>query len=133
MISVIRQNLTVRIAGFWEQRYSYENLLSYVHGEGGSTKRVQEWNKEMKDDLEFRAFRNTSLSWNRCSLPFSNSRISISTVWLSPSNEDNWDFFIELTENSEWTKRTATGKLLLDTIQLAHKIGRKICQRWNLE
>ena len=129
MISVIRQNLTARIPGFWEQRYSYESLLSYLHGIGASTKRVQEWNEEMKDNVELRTFRNIPLSWNRCSLPFLNSRTSILTIWLSLSSEDNWDFFVELTKNSEWTKRTAVGQLLLDTIQLAHKIGEEICQR----
>lgn len=133
MVSVIRQNLTVRISGFWEQRCSYESLLSYLHGMGASTERVQEWNEEMKDDLELRAFRNTPFSWNRCSLPFSNSRTSIPTIWLSPSNDDNWNFFVELTENSDWTKKTAVGQLLLDTIQLAHEIGEEFCQRWNLE
>ena len=80
MISVIRQNLTVRVPEFWEQRYSYESLLSDLHGMGASTERVQEWNEEMKNDIELRNFRNTPLSWNRCSLPFSNSRVTIPTI-----------------------------------------------------
>ena len=80
MISVIRQNLTVRVPEFWEQRYSYESLLPDLHGMGASTERVQEWNEEMKNDIELRNFRNTPLSWNRCSLPFSNSRVTIPTI-----------------------------------------------------
>ena len=133
MISVIRQNLTIRIPGFWEQRYSYESLLSHLRGMGASTERVQEWNEEMKNDEELRSFRNTPLSWNRCSLPFSNSRVTIPTIWLSPSTEDNWEFFVELTEKSDWTKGTVVGQLLRDTIQLAYEIEEEICQRWNLE
>ena len=133
MISVIRQNLTVRIPGFWEQRYSYESLLSHLHGMGASTERVQEWNEEMKNDVELRNFRNTPLSWNRCSLPFSNGRVTIPTIWLSPSTEYNWEFFVELTEKSDWTKGTVVGQLLRDTIQLAHEIEEEICQRWNLK
>ena len=133
MISVIRQNLTVRVPGFWEQRYSYESLLSHLCGMGASTERVQEWNEEMKNDVELRNFRNTPLSWNRCSLPFLNSRVTIPTIWLSPSTEDNWEFFVELTKKSDWTKGTAVGQLLRDTIQLAHEIEEEICQRWNLE
>ena len=54
-------------------------------------------------------------------------------IWLSPSTEDNWEFFVELTEKLDWTKGTAVGQLLRDTIQLAHKRGEEICQRWNLE
>ena len=133
MISVIRQNLTVRIPGFWEQRYSYENLLSHLCGMRASTERVQEWNEEMKNDVKLRNFRNTPLSLNRCSLPFLNSRVTIPTIWLSPSTEDNWEFFVELTEKSDWTKETAVGQLLMDTIQVAHEIEEKICQRWNLK
>ena len=133
MISVIRQNLTIRIPGFWEQRYSYESLLSHLCGMGASTERVQEWNEEMKNDEELRSFRNTPLSWNRCSLPFSNSRVTIPTIWLSPSTKDNWEFFVELTEKSDWTKGTVVGQLLRDTIQLAYEIEEEICQRWNLE
>ena len=62
MISVVRQNLTVRVPGFSEERYSYESLLSYLHGMGASIERVQEWNEEMKNDIELRKFRNTPLS-----------------------------------------------------------------------
>ena len=47
--------------------------------------------------------------------------------------KDNWEFFIELTEKSDWTKGTVVGQLLRDTIQLAHEIEEEICQRWNLE
>ena len=100
---------------------------------GASTERVQEWNEEMKNDEELRSFRNTPLSWNRCSLPFSNSRVTIPTIWLSPSTEDNWEFFVELTEKSDWTKETVVGQLLRDTIQLAYEIEEEICQRWNLK
>ena len=80
MISIFRQNLAVRVPGFWEQRYSYESLLSYLREMGASTERVHEWNEEMKEDIELRKFRNIPLSWNRCSLPFSNSRVRIPII-----------------------------------------------------
>ena len=99
MISVIRQNLNHQNTWILGTKDTVMKACYLIFMEWELPLRgYRNGIEEMKNDEELRSFRNTPLSWNRCSLPFSNSRVTIPTIWLSPSTKDNWEFFIELTE-----------------------------------